>query len=57
MRLKKNLINRKYNYQKCKTWTTDRFYRETKELMEYRKEEGYFIVKMECASLNACTEF
>ncbi|MGN0252631.1 MAG: nucleoside phosphorylase [Oliverpabstia sp.] len=51
------LCKHKYNYQKCKTWTTDGFYRETKEMVEYRKEEGYSVVEMECASLAACAEF
>lgn len=41
-------------YRKCKTWSTDGFYRETKEMVLYRKEEGYSIVEMECASLAAC---
>ena len=55
--IEKILINHKYNYQKCKTWTTDGFYRETKEMVEYRKEEGFSVVEMECASLAACAEF
>lgn len=42
------------NYRKCKTWTTDGFYRETKEMVLYRREEGYSVVEMECASLAAC---
>ena len=43
-------------YKKCKTWTTDGFYRETKEMVLYRKEEGYSVVEMECASLAACAK-
>lgn len=43
-----------FEYAKCKTWTTDGFYRETKEMVLYRKEEGYSVVEMECASLAAC---
>ena len=43
-------------YRKCKTWTTDGFYRETKEMVLYRKEEGYAVVEMECASLAACAK-
>ncbi len=43
-------------YQKCKTWTTDGFYRETKEMVTYRKEEGCSVVEMECASLAACAK-
>ena len=43
-------------YRTCKTWTTDGFYRETKEMVSYRKEEGYSVVEMECASLAACAK-
>lgn len=52
MALKKN----NKPYRKCKTWTTDGFYRETKEMVLYRKEEGYSVVEMECASLAACAK-
>lgn len=54
--IEKALNNRGYNYQKCKTWTTDAFYRETKEMVLYRKEEGYSVVEMECAALAACAK-
>lgn len=43
-------------YRRCKTWTTDGFYRETKEMVLYRKSEGYSVVEMECASLAACAK-
>ena len=43
-------------YRRCKTWTTDGFYRETKEMVLYRKSEGYSVVEMECASMAACAE-
>ena len=36
------------------TWTTDGFYRETKEKVAYRKQEGCEVVEMECAALAAC---
>ena len=55
--IEKILCKHQYSYQKCKTWTTDGFYRETKEMVEYRKEEGCSVVEMECASLAACAEF
>ncbi len=42
------------SYRICKTWTTDGFYRETKEMVQYRKSEGYSVVEMECASMAAC---
>ncbi len=50
------LADRGLKYRKCKTWTTDGFYRETKEMVTYRKEEGCSVVEMECASLAACAK-
>ena len=40
-----------------KTWTTDGFYRETVEMVQYRKEEGCQVVEMECSALAACAKF
>lgn len=45
-----------FTYRICKTWTTDGFYRETKEMVRYRRAEGYSVVEMECASLAACAK-
>ena len=39
------------------TWSTDGFYRETKEKVEYRKSEGCSVVEMECSALAACAAF
>ncbi len=44
-------------YQEVITWTTDGFYRETKEKVEYRKSEGCSVVEMECSALAACAQF
>ena len=44
-------------YAECATWTTDGFFRETRELVEYRKQEGCSVVDMECAALAACAQF
>lgn len=44
-------------YIECITWTTDGFYRETREMIEYRKQEGCSVVEMECAALAACAKF
>ncbi len=52
--IERTLIKQKLPYRKCKTWTTDGFYRETKEMVLYRRSEGYSVVEMECASLAAC---
>ncbi len=38
----------------CTTWTTDAFFRETKDMVKYRLEEGCSVVEMECAALAAC---
>lgn len=45
------------NYSKCKTWTTDGFFRETAEMVKYRIEEGFSVVEMECSALMACAQF
>lgn len=50
------LENAGLSYRTCKTWTTDGFYRETKEMVRYRKSEGYSVVEMECASMAACAK-
>jgi len=47
----------KLPYVECITWTTDGFYRETQDMVNYRKEEGCAVVEMECASLAACAQF
>ena len=44
-------------YLKGLAWTTDAFYRETKERIKLRKEEGAKIVEMEQAGLIAVTQF
>lgn len=44
-------------YAECKTWTTDGFYRETKDMINYRKQEGCAVVEMECSALAACASF
>lgn len=40
-------------YIKCITWTTDGLFRETKEMVDYRKSEGCKTVEMECAAFAA----
>jgi uridine phosphorylase len=44
-------------YEECKSWTTDGFFRETKEMVAYRVEEGCSVVEMECSALASCSEF
>ena len=43
-------------YEECMTWTTDGFFRETKDMIEYRKKEGCSVVEMECSALAACAK-
>ena len=45
-------------YASCEvtTWTTDGFYRETRDMVLYRKQEGCSVVEMECAALAACAQ-
>lgn len=44
-------------YIKCRTWTTDAFYRETPDMVAYRKNEGCRVVEMECATMAAVARF
>lgn len=43
-------------YLECVTWTTDGFYRETRDMVAYRRAEGCAVVEMECAALAACAQ-
>lgn len=54
--VEKALAENGESYRRCKTWTTDGFFRERKEMVLYRKEEGCSVVEMECASLAACAK-
>ena len=44
-------------YQEVTTWSTDGFFRETKEKVAYRKSEGCSVVEMEVSALAACAAF
>lgn len=44
-------------YQECFTWTTDSMYRETADMIAYRKAEGCETVDMECSALAAVAKF
>ncbi|MBR1430652.1 MULTISPECIES: nucleoside phosphorylase [Ruminococcus] len=43
-------------YERCTTWTTDAFFRETPDMVEYRRSEGCTAVDMECSALAACAK-
>lgn len=55
--IEKTLKKMNLPYTECMTWSTDGFYRETKEKINYRKSEGCSVVEMECAALTACAKF
>ena len=44
-------------YVKTKTWTTDSFYRETRNNVQKRRAAGCGAVEMECASIMAAAQF
>lgn len=50
------LSERGVPYIEAVTWTTDGFYRETKEKVAYRKAEGCSVVEMECSALAAVAQ-
>lgn len=54
--IEKALDKHGLQYREVITWTTDGFFRETKEKVAYRKEEGCEVVEMECAALAACAD-
>ncbi len=53
----RTLNRRGVDYLKCKTWTTDAFFRETKAKAERRKKEGCLSVEMECSALASVAKF
>lgn len=55
--IKETILEHGMNYREVITWSTDGFFRETKEKVSYRKREGCAVVEMECAALAACAEF
>lgn len=52
--IEKALSHRGLPYMEVVTWSTDGFYRETRDKVEYRKSEGCSVVEMECSALAAC---
>lgn len=55
--IKETLLEHGMKYQEVITWSTDGFYRETKEKVEYRRNEGCSVVEMESSALAACAAF
>lgn len=54
---KKVLNEFNYPYVEGTTWTTDACYRETKDKVKRRKEQGAICVEMECAGMQALCNF
>jgi uridine phosphorylase len=53
-----NLLNKhNYSYVTGKVWTTDAPYRETRNKVLKRKEEGCLCVDMECSAITALAQF
>ncbi len=55
--IKKTFEERKIAYEEVVAWSTDGFFRETKQKVEYRKQEGCQVVEMECSALAAVAAF
>ena len=54
--IEKTLKDHGLKYVEVISWSTDGFYRETKEKVLYRKKEGCSVVEMECSALAACAQ-
>ena len=55
--IEKTITEHGLEYREVITWSTDGFYRETKEKVAYRKQEGCEVVEMECSALASCAAF
>ena len=55
--IEETILEHGMNYREVTTWSTDGFFRETKEKVAYRKSEGCAVVEMECSALAACSTF
>ncbi len=55
--IRKVLERRGLPFSEITTWTTDGFFRETAQMVEYRRQEGCAVVEMECSALAACAQF
>lgn len=55
--IQETILEHSMKYQEVITWSTDGFYRETKEKVAYRKSEGCAVVEMECSALAAVATF
>ena len=56
-RIEKTLEEKGIPSKRCRSWTTDAFYRESKEIVALRKSQGAELVEMEQAGLIAMTTY
>lgn len=56
-RMERTLDSLALSYTECTTWTTDGFFRETRDKVQRRREEGCSVVDMECSAMAACARF
>ncbi|MDO5410729.1 MAG: nucleoside phosphorylase [Lachnospiraceae bacterium] len=55
--IEETVVEHRMKYQEVITWSTDGFYRETKEKVAHRKSEGCSVVEMEASALAAVAAF
>ena len=55
--IEQTILEHGMKYREVITWSTDGFFRETKEKVAYRKSEGCSVVEMECSALAAVSAF
>lgn len=55
--IRETLLEHGMRCREVMTWSTDGFFRETREKVAYRRAEGCSVVEMECSALAACSAF
>lgn len=53
--IEKTILEHNMKYQEVITWSTDGFFRETKEKVEYRKSEGCSVVERMLGAFGVCS--
>lgn len=52
--IREAILEHGMKHREVVSWSTDGFFRETKDKVAYRRDEGCEVVEMECAALAAC---
>jgi uridine phosphorylase len=55
--IKETLSKKAVSFIESKVWSTDGFFRESRDMINYRREEGCTTVEMECAAMAAVAKF